>query len=44
MASPNAELPDVTAPTMVHKVKSKLGYTEMHTTAPGFGEDVSCCG
>ena len=33
-------VPDVTGPTVVHKVKSKLGYTEMHTTAPGFHEDV----
>jgi len=30
----------VAGPTVVHKVKSKLGYTEMHTTAPGFGEEV----
>ena len=34
------EPPDVTGPTIVHKVKSKLGYTEMHTTAPGFNEEV----
>ncbi len=31
---------DVAGPTVVHKVKSKLGYTEMHTTAPGFNEEV----
>ena len=42
-------VPDVTAPKVVHRVKSKMGYTEMHTTAPGFGENVraalslSCC-
>jgi hypothetical protein len=35
-------VPDVTMPTIVHKVKSKLGYTEMHTPAPGFGENVGC--
>ena len=34
-------LPDVAGPTIVHKVKSKLGYTEMHSTPPGFNEDVS---
>ena len=28
------DLPDVTVVTMVHKVKSKLGYTEMHSQAP----------
>ncbi len=28
-------------PTVVHRVKSKLGYTEMHANAPGFSEDVS---
>ena len=33
-------VPDVTAPKVVHRVKSKMGYTEMHTTAPGFGENV----
>ncbi len=31
---------DIPGPTVVHKVKSKLGYTEMHTTAPGFNEEV----
>ena len=36
-------VPDVTAPKVVHRVKSKMGYTEMHTTAPGFGENV-CVG
>ena len=41
-------VPDVTAPKVVHRVKSKMGYTEMHTTAPGFSENVcstalSCC-
>ena len=30
----------IAGPTVIHKVKSKLGYTEMHTAAPGFGEDV----
>ncbi len=32
---------DVAGPTVVHKVKSKLGYTEMHASAPGFNEEVS---
>ena len=32
---------DELGPKIVHKVKSKLGYTEMQTTAPGFAEDVS---
>ena len=36
-------VPDVTAPKVVHRVKSKMGYTEMHTTAPGFGENVRDC-
>ncbi len=35
-----SDVPDVTAPTIVHRVKSKMGYTEMHTAAPGFGENV----
>ncbi len=34
-----SELPDVAVVTMVHKVKSKLGYTEIQTPAPGFGEN-----
>ena len=34
------EGPDIPAPTIVHRVKSKMGYTEMHAPAPGFGEDV----
>ena len=37
-------VPDVTAPKVVHRVKSKMGYTEMHTTAPGFGENVCALG
>ena len=36
----DSAVPDVTAPKVVHRVKSKMGYTEMHTTAPGFGENV----
>ena len=28
---PPPELPDVAVVTMVHKVKSKLGYTEINT-------------
>ena len=33
------EVPDVPTVTIVHKVKSKLGYTEIHSTAQGFGEN-----
>ncbi len=33
------EVPDVPTVTVVHKVKSKLGYTEIHSTAEGFGEN-----
>ena len=33
---PPPELPDVAVVTMVHKVKSKLGYTEINTPIPGF--------
>jgi len=32
-------VPDVPTVTVVHKVKSKLGYTEIHSTASGFGEN-----
>ena len=39
LADSGAELPDVAVVTMVHKVKSKLGYTEIQTPAPGFGEN-----
>eukprot|EP00095_Tigriopus_kingsejongensis_P005245 maker-scaffold353_size198981-snap-gene-0.31 protein:Tk05245 transcript:maker-scaffold353_size198981-snap-gene-0.31-mRNA-1 annotation:"dipeptidyl aminopeptidase-like protein 6" len=38
MSGSESQLDDVSGPTMVHKVKSKLGYTEMHSTAPGFAE------
>lgn len=31
---PPPELPDVAVVTMVHKVKSKLGYTEINTSLP----------
>ena len=33
------EVPDVPTVTIVHKVKSKLGYTEIHSTAEGFGDN-----
>lgn len=40
MVSGSADVvPDVPTVTVVHKVKSKLGYTEIHSTAPGFGEN-----
>ena len=32
-------VPDVPTVTVVHKVKSKLGYTEIHSTAEGFGDN-----
>lgn len=39
MVSGSGDVPDVPSVTVVHKVKSKLGYTEIHSTAPGFGEN-----
>jgi hypothetical protein len=39
MPTGGADVPDVPTVTVVHKVKSKLGYTEIHSTAPGFGEN-----
>nr|XP_040581987.1 inactive dipeptidyl peptidase 10-like [Lepeophtheirus salmonis] len=39
MAGAINEPPDISTVTMIHKVKSKMGYTEMHTAAPGFGEN-----
>ena len=34
-----SDVPDVPTVTVVHKVKSKLGYTEIHSTAEGFGDN-----
>jgi len=36
---PSSDLPDVAVVTIVHKVKSKLGYTEINTPFPGFEND-----
>ena len=36
---PSSDLPDVAAVTIVHKVKSKLGYTEVNAPFPGFEND-----
>ena len=33
-------LPDVATVTIVHKVKSKLGYTEINAPFPGFEQQV----
>ena len=38
---PPPELPDVAVVTMVHRVKSRLGYTEINTPVPNFDEAVS---
>eukprot|EP00094_Tigriopus_californicus_P011472 TCALIF_11077-PA protein Name:"Similar to DPP10 Inactive dipeptidyl peptidase 10 (Homo sapiens)" AED:0.12 eAED:0.12 QI:0/0.84/0.64/0.92/0.76/0.85/14/214/869 len=40
MSGADPQVADVAGPTVVHKVKSKFGYTEMHATAPGFGENL----
>ena len=37
---PPPELPDVAVVTMVHRVKSRLGYTEINTPVPAFDEKV----
>ena len=36
---PSSDLPDVAAVTIVHKVKSKLGYTEVRAPFPGNEND-----
>ena len=38
----NDALPDVATVTIVHKVKSKLGYTEINAPFPGFEHDKVC--
>ena len=32
--------PDLTAPSVVHRVPAKFGYSEVHVPAPGFAEHV----
>ena len=33
--------PDLSAPTVVHRVRAKFGYSEVHVPAPGFADHVS---
>ena len=35
--------PDLTTPTVVHRVKARFGYSEVHVPAPGFAEHVRIC-
>ena len=39
MPTSTTDVPDVPTVTIVHKVKSKHGYTEIHSTAEGFGDN-----
>ena len=32
--------PDLAAPSVVHKVKARYGYSEVHVPAPGFADQV----
>ena len=32
--------PDLSAPTVVHRVRAKFGYSEVHVPAPGFADHV----
>ena len=39
---PPPELPDVAVVTMVHRVKSRLGYTEINTPVSFENDKVKC--